>query len=132
MVEESKIDEHEKIERITESRKNLERAVAAIPEINKKHDKILEELCEGPDCVKNRLSTLEKKMAESSTETDQEGVICAKCGSNIKPLSSYCSNCGHPIYTWEDSETGQSKKDWKPYFMRPGVELYVVPKEETE
>lgn len=119
-VEDEDIRKSEEIEKIRESRKNLESAVKAIPEINEKYDKLIEELCVGPDCLKNKVQEkfgdIDEKIKK--IEEKQSDLVCEKCSYvGVPALSSYCPNCGAAIYKWEDEE-GQPMKNWRHYSER--------------
>jgi rubrerythrin len=121
MVEEDEIRKQEEIEKVRESRRNLEAAVSAIPEINQKYDKLIEELCVGPDCLKTKVETkfgdIDEKIKK--IEEKQSDLICDRCGYvGVPSLSSFCPNCGAAIYQWDDAETGQPMKNWKHYSER--------------
>lgn len=119
-VEEDEIRKQEEIEKVRESRKNLEAAVAAIPDINEKYDKLVSELCEGPDCLKNKVETkftdIDDKIKK--IEAKQSDLVCDKCGYvGVPALSSYCPQCGAGIYSWEDDE-GKPMTNWKHWSER--------------
>ena len=114
MVDEDEIRKQDEIDEIRESRKNLKDAVKALPEINEKYDKLVSELCEGPDCLKNKVQEkfgdIDEKIKK--IEEKQSDLVCDKCGYvGVPVLSSYCPNCGAAIYKWEDDE-GQPMSNW--------------------
>jgi len=120
-VEEDEIRKQEEIEKVRESRRNLEAAVSAIPEINQKYDKLMSELCVGDDCLKNKVEskfqTIDDKIKK--IEEKQSDIVCDRCGYvGVPGLSSFCPNCGAPIYTWNDVETGQPLSNWKHWSER--------------
>lgn len=119
-IEDEKIREAEEIDKIRESRKNLESAVKAIPEINEKYDKLIEELCVGPDCLKNKVETkfgdIDEKIKK--IEEKQSDLVCDRCGyMGVPSLSSFCPQCGAAIYNWEDDE-GRPIPGWKHWSER--------------
>jgi rubrerythrin len=119
-VEDEDIRKQEEIEKIRESRKNLESAVKAIPEINEKYDKLVSELCEGPDCLKNKVETKFTDIDEKikKIEEKQSDLVCDKCGYvGVPALSSYCPNCGAAIFSWNDDD-GNPMVNWKHYSER--------------
>lgn len=122
-ADESKIREHKEIEEAIKARDNLEAAVSALPEIQKGFKQLREELCEGPNClkneVKNGLLAMDEKIKK--IEEGSTGSVCKICGYNgIKPLTSYCPECGSGIPSWED-EKGEPIPGWVPYWDRPGA-----------
>jgi methyl-accepting chemotaxis protein len=93
----------------------------------------LGELCTGVDCIKTDLKksqeyqqSLEKQLegkfqelSERLHKLEEPTYICDNCGQdNIRPLSSFCSNCGAPIHSWTDPETGMPVMGWSPYWKR--------------
>lgn len=119
-VEEDEIRKQEEIEKVRESRRNLEAAVSAIPDINEKYDKLMSELCVGPDCLKNQVTDNFKIIDEKikKIEEKQSDLACDKCGYvGVPALSSYCPNCGAAIYKWEDEE-GKPMSNWKHFSER--------------
>ena len=119
-VEDEDIRKQEDIEKIRKSRKDLETAVAALPDINEKYDKLISELCVGPECLKQKVedkfSTIDEKIKK--IEEKQSDLVCDKCGYvGVPVLSSYCPNCGAAIYKWEDDE-GQPMSNWKHWTER--------------
>lgn len=92
----------------------------------------LGELCEGVDCIKKDVakyqdtqSELDKKLDSRFSELrervqklEEPTFTCDNCGADgIRPLSSFCPNCGSPIHSWND-DTGQPVKGWTPYWRR--------------
>ncbi len=120
MVEEDEIRKQEEIEKVRESRRNLEAAVSAIPDINEKYDKLISELCVGPDCLKNKVqekfTDIDEKIKK--IEEKQSDLVCDKCNYvGVPPLASFCPQCGAAIYSWNDEE-GQPMKNWKHWSER--------------
>lgn len=104
-------------------------------DIKKPVSDTLGELCTGVDCIKNDIkksqetqTQLEKKMEdkfeqlkEKLKKLEEPTFVCDNCGQDgIKPLSSFCSNCGTPIHQWSDPETGHNISGWVPYWKRFG------------
>ncbi len=94
----------------------------------------LSELCTGVDCIKTDLKkyqenqqSLEKQLegkfqelSERLQKLEEPTYVCDNCGADsIKPLSSFCPNCGSPIHSWTDPETGMPIVGWSPYWKRP-------------
>jgi len=120
MVEDIKIREAEDIDKIRKGRKDLEDAVSAIPEINKKYDNLMKELCVGPDCLKKKVEDtfgiIEDQIKK--IEEKQSDIVCEKCGYvGIPSLASFCPKCGTGIYEWTDND-GQPIKGWKHWSER--------------
>lgn len=97
----------------------------------------LGELCTGVDCIKTDLKksqeyqqsyqqTLEKQLegkfgelSERLQKLEEPSYVCDNCGADsIKPLSSFCPNCGAPIHSWTDPETGNPVSGWAPFWKR--------------
>lgn len=97
----------------------------------------LGELCMGVDCIKNDLKktqeyqqtyqqTLDKQLekrfqelGERLQKLEEPTYVCDNCGQDdIRPLSSFCPNCGAPIHSWNDPETGMQVAGWAPYWKR--------------
>lgn len=119
-IGDDKIKEAEEIDKIRESRKNLEDAVKAIPEIQENFKQLREELCVGPDCLKKKVEdkfeAIDEKIKKIEEKTGE--FLCDNCGfTGVKPLSSFCSNCGSPIYQW-DGNDGKPVEGWKHYSER--------------
>ena len=119
-VEDEDIRKQEEIEKVRESRRNLEAAVSAIPDINEKYDKLISELCVGPECLKQKVedkfSTIDEKIKK--IEEKQSDLVCDRCGYiGVPSLSSFCPQCGAAIYNWTDDD-GQQIKGWKHWSER--------------
>ena len=97
----------------------------------------LGELCTGVDCIKNDLKKsqeyqqtyqqaldkqLENKfqeLTERLEKLEEPTYVCDNCGQDdIRPLSSFCPNCGAPIHNWTDPETGMPVSGWIPFWKR--------------
>ena len=89
-------------------------------------------LCNDVDCIKNDVakyqgvqSDLDKKLdtrfselRERIQKLEEPTFTCDNCGADsIRPLSSFCSNCGSPIHSWND-DSGVPVKGWVPYWRR--------------
>lgn len=94
----------------------------------------LGEICTGVDCIKGDIKKsqdtqqmLESKMnqrfeqlSERLQSLEEPTFVCDNCGHDgIRPLSSFCSNCGSPIHEWND-ENGHPIKGWAPFWKRGG------------
>ena len=105
--------------------------------IKKPVSDVLGELCTGVDCIKNDVKksqeyqqtyqqTLEKQLEKRFQELgdrlhklEEPTYICDNCGQDdIRPLSSFCPNCGAPIHNWTDPETGNPISGWIPFWKR--------------
>lgn len=90
------------------------------------------EMCDGVDCIKKdfkgaqeRQTEFEKQvanglqaLADKVQKLEQPSYVCDNCGEDaIKPLSSYCPNCGNPIPNWT-GEDGHPVQGWRPYWVR--------------
>ncbi len=65
--------------------------------------------------LENRFDELQKRLEKLEEPT----YVCDNCGADsIRPLSSFCSNCGAPIHSWTDPETGNPVSGWAPYWRR--------------
>jgi ribosomal protein L37E len=118
--EDDEIRKFEDIEKIRKSRKDLEAAVSAIPDINEKYDKLMSELCVGPDCLKNKVQEkfgdIDEKIKK--IEEKQSDLACDRCGYvGVPVLSSFCPQCGAAIYSWNDDE-GAPIKGWRHWTER--------------
>ena len=108
-------------------------------DIKKPVTESLGELCTGVDCIKTDLKksqeyqqsyqqSLEKQLggkfqelSERLQKLEEPSYVCDNCGADsIKPLSSFCPNCGAPIHSWTDPETGNPVSGWAPYWKRTG------------
>lgn len=105
---------------------------SVIGETKKPIVETLGELCEGVDCIKKDVakyqdtqSELDKKLDSRFTELrervqnlEEPTFTCDNCGADgIRPLSSFCPNCGSPIHSWND-DAGQPVRGWVPYWKR--------------
>ena len=105
--------------------------------IKKPVSESLGELCTGVDCIKNDVKKsqeyqqtyqqsldkqLEKRfqeLAERLHKLEEPTYVCDNCGQDdIRPLSSFCPNCGAPIHNWTDPETGMPISGWTPFWKR--------------
>lgn len=108
-------------------------------DIKKPVTETLGELCTGVDCIKTDLKksqehqqsyqqTLEKQLegkfgelSERLQKLEEPSYVCDNCGADsIRPLSSFCPNCGAPIHSWTDPETGNPVSGWAPFWKRTG------------
>lgn len=142
---EQKIPElSEKIVGITDEVKGVENRLGNV-------DKSVVDLCTGVDCIKEDVKkyqdnvtkyqdnvskyqdsqvALEKMVQQRFEELGEKvqglehpTLTCENCGEQvISPLSSYCPNCGSPVYSWAD-EDGQPVRGWTPYWKRVGREI---------
>lgn len=102
-------------------------------DVKKPVSDVLGELCTGVDCIKTDLKksqeyqqSLEKQLegrfqelSERLQKLEEPTFVCDNCGQdNIRPLSSFCPNCGAPIHSWTDPETGMPIVGWAPYWKR--------------
>jgi hypothetical protein len=102
-------------------------------DIKKPVSDTLGELCNGVDCIKTDLKKSQEyqQLADKHIETkfqelserlqklEEPTYICDNCGQdNIRPLSSFCPNCGAPIHSWTDPETGMPISGWAPFWKR--------------
>jgi hypothetical protein len=93
----------------------------------------LGELCTGVDCIKTDLKksqedqqSFEKQLggkfqdlSERLQKLEEPTYVCDNCGQDgIKVLASFCPNCGSPIHSWTDPETGNPVSGWIPYWKR--------------
>lgn len=112
---------HDKIEKAQKFEKNVNEAIGIAAELKGDIQKIKEEICEGPDCLKvtvdKRFGDIDEKIKKIEEKTGE--FVCENCGfTGLKALSSFCPNCGAPIYNWDDDETGQPIPGWKHYNER--------------
>ena len=117
----------EKIEGVSTEIKDIEGRLSTV-------NNSVDTLCTGVDCIKTDVKksqetqeALKKQMEqrfrdleEKVQESKQPTFVCDSCGDDrIRPLDSYCPNCGSPIHEWND-DTGQPVKGWAPYWKRIG------------
>lgn len=119
-VTDDRLRERKEEDEIIEARRNLEAAVEAIPKINEKYNKLVSELCEGPDCLKRKVedkfTDIDDKIKK--IEEKQSDLVCEQCGYiGVPALSSYCPNCGVAIHAWND-DSGSPIKNWKHWTER--------------
>lgn len=119
-VTEVDIIKNEKIEKQKKFQENVNNAIAIAADLKGDIKKIKEEICEGPNCLKeqvvNKFGTIEDRLKK--IEDSNATFVCEKCGYNgVKALTSYCPNCGAKIPSWAD-ENGQPIVDWTPYWLR--------------
>lgn len=123
-----------KIESVTGEVRNVENKLGAVDDRLGTVDKSIGTLCTGIDCVKEDVKkyqtsqqALERLVQERFQELGEkvQGLenpmfTCENCGEQkIRPLDSYCPNCGSPIHSWSDEE-GQPIRGWSPYWKRIG------------
>jgi hypothetical protein len=93
----------------------------------------LGELCTGVDCIKTDLKKSQEyqqssekqlegkfnELSERLQKLEEPSYVCDNCGQDgIKVLASFCPNCGSPIHSWTDPETGNPISGWIPYWKR--------------
>ncbi len=123
-----------KIENVTGEVRNVENKLGAVDDRLGTVDKSIGTLCTGIDCMKEDVKkyqtshdALEKMVQERFKDLGEkvQGLenpmfTCENCGEQkIRPLDSYCPNCGSPIHSWSDEE-GQPIRGWSPYWKRMG------------
>lgn len=111
---------HDKIEKAQKFEKNVNEAIAIASELKGDIQKIKEEICEGPDCLKQKVEDkfvfIEEKIKSIEDKTAE--FLCENCGyQGVRALSSYCPQCGSPIYEWKDND-GSPIKGWVHYSER--------------
>lgn len=111
---------HEKIEKAKKFEDNVNDAIGIAAELKEDIQKIREDICEGPDCLKKKVEDkfefIEEKIKNIEEKTAE--FLCDNCGYNgVKALSSFCPNCGHPIYEWKD-DSDSPIAGWKHYSER--------------
>ncbi len=126
-----------KIEDVTGEVKNVEGRLGTVDNRLGTVDESIGKLCTGIDCVKEDVKkyqsshdALEKLVQERFSELGEKVqslenpmFTCEHCGEQkIRPLDSYCPNCGSPIHSWSD-EDGQPIRGWTPYWKRIGKEI---------
>lgn len=93
----------------------------------------LGELCDGIDCIKTDLKKSQefqqsadkqidgkfKELSDRLQKLEEPTYVCDNCGQDdIRPLSSFCPNCGSPIHSWTDPDTGNPVSGWSPFWKR--------------
>lgn len=117
---------YEKIEKLKKRDEDVATAINIAASLKDDINKIKEELCVGPDClkeqVKNKFGEIDTKIAKLDAKA-VEFYSCDKCGyPNVPALSSFCPQCGTRIPSWNTDE-GEPVAGWKPYYeMHKGEE----------
>lgn len=106
---------YEKLQKAKEFEKNVNDAISIAADLRDDVKKIKEEICEGPDCLKQQVSdkfgSIDEKIKKIEEKTTE--FLCENCGyQGVRALSSFCPNCGHPIYEWNDDD-GTPIPGWK-------------------
>lgn len=111
-----------KIENLSGDIKNVEGRLGFV-------GKSVEDMCTGIDCIKEDMKKNQEQfqnLEEKIKKLELPTYMCDNCGEyGIKPLSSYCPNCGSPIHQWTD-ESGRPIAGWIPYWKRIGLESPTV------
>jgi hypothetical protein len=118
-LEPTEIDaiKHEKIEKQKKFQENVNNAINIAAELRGDIKKIKEELCEGPDCLKNQVANKFGEIDDKIKKIDEKTqfFVCEKCSyPNVPALASFCPQCGNGIYEWTDDD-GQPIPGWKHY-----------------
>lgn len=130
-----KVEEVE--EKIGGLQENLQDRLVTLQErlgdIKKPVSDTLGELCTGVDCIKTDIKKAQEyqqssdkrvdgrfqELSERLQKLEEPTYVCDSCGQdNIRPLSSFCPNCGAPIHSWTDPETGMPISGWAPFWKR--------------
>lgn len=111
---------HDKIEKAKAFEQRINQAVDIGAELKDDVKMLKEKICEGPDClekqIENKFGLLDQKIAKIEENSAQ--FVCDACGfTGVRPLSSFCPNCGAPIYEWNDDD-GTPISGWKHYTER--------------
>jgi hypothetical protein len=115
---------YDKIQKAKDFEKNVNEAVNLAKDLKEDVQQIKKEVCEGPDCLKakveEKFGSIDEKIKKIEEKTS--GFVCENCGyANVPALSSFCPQCGSPIYEWSDDE-GQPVKGWK-HWTDKGAEV---------
>ena len=108
---------HDKIQKAKQFEQNVNDAINIAKDLKDDVKKIKEEICEGPNCLKKQVTekfdSIDDKIKK--IESNMQYFVCENCSyPNVPALSSYCPNCGSPIFSWEDDE-GRPVKGWEHY-----------------
>jgi rubrerythrin len=109
---------YEKIQKEKQFRENVNNAINIASELKGDIKKIKEELCEGPDCLKNQVQSKFSEIDAKIAKLDErsEVFVCEKCGyPKVPGLSSYCPQCGAKIPSW-NTDDGEPIPGWVPYW----------------
>lgn len=117
---------HQKLKEQEDFKKRVNEAINAnvdnkkeIGEVKGMVGKLMGELCEGPDCLKEKVG---KKVGDIEDEMKKmreefETFVCENCGKKvIRKFDSFCPNCAYPIPEWLDEDSGQPVASWTPYW----------------
>jgi hypothetical protein len=108
---------YDKIQKAKQFEANINDAIAIAADLKGDIKKIKEEICEGPNCLKeqvvNKFGTIEDRL--NKIEEKSQFFVCEKCSyPNVPALASFCPQCGNGIYEWTDDD-GQPIPGWKHY-----------------
>ena len=122
-VKESDKIKYDKIQKAKQFEQNVNDAINIARDLKGDVQKIKEEICEGPTCLKNQVTekfdSIDEKIKKIEEKTGT--FLCENCGyPNVPALSSYCPNCGSPIYEWSDDE-GKPVSGWHHYSEKEKV-----------
>lgn len=111
---------HDKIEKARQFEKNVNDAIKIAADLKNDVQKIKEEICEGPNCLKKQVEEkfgyIDDKIKKIEEKTG--GFVCENCGYQlVQALSSFCPQCGSPIFEWTDDD-GELVKGWKHWSER--------------
>lgn len=113
---------YDKIEKLKKRDEDVAAAIAIAADLKGDIQKIKEELCVGENCLKNQVTNKFGEMNNKFGEIDEKikkieektsGFVCENCGyASVPALSSFCPQCGSPIYEWSD-DSGDPVKGWR-------------------
>lgn len=108
----------EKIQKEKQKEADVAAAIAIAAELKGDIKQIKDDLCVGPDClkeqVKNKFGEIDAKIAKLDERSEM--FVCEKCNyPNVPALSSFCPNCGAKIPSWMNDD-GQPIVGWVPYY----------------
>jgi rubrerythrin len=112
---------HDKIEKAQAFERKINKAVEIGPELVEDVKFLKDKICgEGEDCIEKKMERQFGELNQKITKIEENSAefVCDACGfTGVKPLSSFCPNCGAPIYTWSD-DNGEPIPGWKHYSER--------------
>ena len=105
-------------ENIKNAAKYAEEATKKIDVLSKDLTEKVDKACIGIECITKAQDKNLKELEDKIKVLEDPVYVCEMCGDKtVRPLSSYCPNCGSEIHEWTD-DNDKPVPGWKPYWKR--------------